>query len=142
MADRPEYLAKKARFEKLLTVFGRKPVLEALESQGVRVERLHLSDRNKPAAILEQIAHLAEQQGADIVHHSAKELSRISKNAKQDQGVAADINCPNFMSLDELLDDDRQEQRVIALDRVTNPQKQGFSEIPYRSDNLFRFLIV
>lgn len=123
--DSPEYLAKKARFDRLLTIFGRKPVLEALQTSDIQIERLHLSSRNKSAAILDQIVHLAETQGAEILEHSSQELSRISKNAKQDQGVAADIACPNFISLDQLLSSEKPVQRFIALDRITNPQNLG-----------------
>lgn len=125
IVDRPEYLAKKARFDRLLTIFGRKPVLEALQTTGTQIERLHLSNRNKHAPILEQIHNLASQQGAEIIEHSPQALSRISKNAKQDQGVAADIACPNFMTLDQLLASDKKTQRIIALDKITNPQNLG-----------------
>jgi len=41
-SDSPEYLAKKAHFNRLLTIFGRKPVLEALQTSGTKIERLHL----------------------------------------------------------------------------------------------------
>jgi len=125
MQDSPEYLAKKARFERLLTVYGRKPVLEALQTPGCKVDRLHLSSRNKPAAILNEIQTLAESQGAEVLEHDPKALSRISKNAKQDQGVAADIACPNFQSLDQLINNQSDTQRIIALDNVTNPQNLG-----------------
>jgi len=59
------------------------------------------------------------------LEHSPQELSRISKNAKQDQGVAADIACPNFMTLDQLLASGKPVQRIMALDRITNPQNLG-----------------
>jgi len=123
--DSPAYLAKKARFDRLLTIFGRKPVLEALQTPGAQIERLHLSNRNKSAVILDQIIGLANQQKADILEHSPQQLSRISKNAKQDQGVAADISCPNFMTLDQLLVSNKPIQRIIALDKITNPQNLG-----------------
>ena len=123
--DSPEYLAKKARFDRLLTIFGRKPVLEALETKEAQVERLHLSSRNKKAPILDQIIHLANLQNVEIIEHSPQKLSRISKNAKQDQGIAADIVCPNFMNLEQLLTLEKPVQRIIALDKITNPQNLG-----------------
>ena len=125
MQDNPEYLARKARFDQLLTIYGRKPVLEALQTEDVSIERVHLSKRNKKAPILDQIIELANQQSAEIREQEPKELSRISKNAKQDQGVAADIACPNFMSLQQLLNRNNKQQRLIALDRITNPQNLG-----------------
>lgn len=123
--DSQEYRAKKAHFDRMLTIYGRKPVLEALQTRGCKVERLHLSSRNKPAAILNEITDMAQKQGAEIFEHAPQALSRISKNAKQDQGVAADIACPNFMTLDQLISAQGSSQRVIALDRITNPQNLG-----------------
>lgn len=123
--DSAEYKKKKAYFDSLLTVYGRKPVLEALRTEGVTPIRLHLSERNKPASILDEISTLAAEQGAQILHQDAKALSRISKNAKQDQGVALDLQCPNFRSLEEFFSLSKTMRQVIALDRVTNPQNLG-----------------
>lgn len=125
MTDSPGYLTKKARFDRLLTIFGRKPVLEALQTPGIQIERLHLSNRNKSASILDHMISLANQKNAEILEHSPQALSRISKNAKQDQGVAADIACPNFMTLDQILTSNKTVQRIIALDKITNPQNLG-----------------
>ncbi len=125
MTDSEAYRSRKAAFDRLLTLYGRKPVLEALQSPGVRVERLHLSRRNKPAAILDEIIELARQQGADIRHHEPLELSRISRNSQQDQGVAADLACAAHQSLDEFLAVAPKDFRLLMLDGVTNPQNLG-----------------
>ncbi len=141
--DSTQYLEKKAFYRSLLTVYGRKPVLEAMQTGNVKAFRLHLADSNKAAGILDEITALAQAKGAEVQHHSRSELSRISKNSKQDQGVCVDLICPGFEDITSF--SQRHQGRpfeLIALDKITNPQKQGFSEIPYRSDNLFRFLIV
>ena len=85
--DSQEYLDKKRFFDQLLTIFGRKPVLEALQEKGSKIHRLHLADSNKKAKILDDIIALAKDKGAEIIYHDSKALSRISKNAKQDQTV-------------------------------------------------------
>lgn len=123
-SDTREYKKKKAYFDSLFTVYGRKPVLEALHANTEPV-RLHLSERNRSASIIDQIVELATSKGAEIFYHSAAALSRISKNAKQDQGVALDIRCPSFQSLDQFLTAAHSSNCVIALDRVTNPQNLG-----------------
>jgi len=123
--DSQAYLAKKAELASILTIYGRKPVLESLQTPGIKVERLHLSHRNKTAPILNQIISLAEEQGAQIKKHDPQALSRISKNAKQDQGVAADLRCPNFMTLKQITQNPKKQLRLIALDRITNPQNLG-----------------
>lgn len=126
--DSPEYKKKKAFFDSLFTVYGRKPVLEALQADTQPV-RLHLSERNRSAPIIDQIISLATQGDAEIFYHSPAALSRISKNAKQDQGVALDIRCPSFQSLDQFLAAQQASYHgsyfAIALDRVTNPQNLG-----------------
>ncbi|UTF60973.1 RNA methyltransferase [Gilvimarinus sp. DA14] len=124
--DSEAYLAKKQFYDSLLTVYGRKPVLEALQMADVKIHRLHLADSNKPAAILSEIIAIAEGQGAEILYHSRNALSRISKNSKQDQGIAVDLLCPKFSTLASLLE---QQEKIkgdlLALDGITNPQNLG-----------------
>lgn len=125
MADSKDYREKKAQFDRLLTLYGRKPVLEALQNPQIVLERLHLSKRNRPAAILEEITALAEQRGAEIRYHDPLALSRISRNSQQDQGIAADLFCPAHRQLDEFLDQAPQNFRLLMLDGLTNPQNLG-----------------
>jgi 23S rRNA (guanosine2251-2'-O)-methyltransferase len=96
MQDSPEYLAKKAFFDKVLTIYGRNAVLEALEDEAVTIHKLHLSKSNKDAKILEDMKALAKRREIDVSYHDKQSLSRISKNAKQDQGVALDIVLEHF----------------------------------------------
>ena len=124
-SDSKAYTDKKAFFKRVLTLYGRKPVLEALRDTRLQHYRLHISERNRPAAILKEITALAESRHIKIQHHSAAELSRISKNAKQDQGVALDVHCPHFQDLATFLSQPSRGNRVLALDGVTNPQNLG-----------------
>lgn len=125
MTDSQEYLQKKRQFARMLTIFGRKPVLEALQDPNLKVHRLHLALSNKPAPIVEQMQALATQRGVAIVTHDKQGLSRISKNAKQDQGVALDIMCDKFAQADELLRHLPLAFELLAVDNVTNPQNLG-----------------
>ena len=108
-----------------LTLFGRKPALEALLDPSLTIHCLHLADSNRPAGIIAQITAEAERRGAEIRYHDRLALSRISKNGRQDQGVALDVVCPQFMSLSTFLNRSSAPQRVLALDGVTNPQNVG-----------------
>ena len=76
---------------KTLTIYGRKPVLEALQDIRLSPSRLHLANSNKPGGIVGQIEELAKTRAVDIQVHRHQALSRISKNGKQDQGVALDL---------------------------------------------------
>jgi len=124
MQDSPQYLAKKAFFEKVLTIYGRNAVLEALEDREVTIHKLHLSKSNKDASVLEQMKSLANSRGVEVKYHDKASLSRISKNAKQDQGVALDIVLEHFGDASEFIAT-HQGYRIIALDGVTNPQNLG-----------------
>lgn len=123
-ADSADYLAKKAFFAKIITIYGRNAVLEVLEDKSVTIHKLHLSDSNKSVAQLDKMVTLAKQRDIEIAYHDKKALSRISKNAKQDQGVALDIVLEHSLSDDEFLEANSA-YRLIALDGIHNPQNLG-----------------
>jgi len=123
--DSTTYLAKKRFFGRMLTIFGRKPVLEALQDRKLKPFRLHLAESNREGGILDEILSAAKQRGVEVLYHDKQALSRISKNAKQDQGVALDIECEGFTDVEDLLNDLPAELELMALDSVTNPQNLG-----------------
>jgi 23S rRNA (guanosine2251-2'-O)-methyltransferase len=122
--DSAEYVRRKAEFARCLTVYGRKSVLEALQCAGVRCERLHLAASNRPAEILDRIVALAEAHGAIIRTHTRSALAHISRNAREDQGVAADLRWPGYRTLEALLEEPTG-GTLLAVDGVTNPQNLG-----------------
>ncbi len=128
MSDSDQYRQKKAFFDRLLTIYGRKPVLEALQDPSLSLYKLHLADSNKPGGIIGDIIQVAERRGITIEWHDRKALSRISKNGKQDQGVAADIELRSHQPLDEFLQNRGDRPfRLVALDGITNPQNLGMA---------------
>jgi 23S rRNA (guanosine2251-2'-O)-methyltransferase len=127
MKDSKEYQQKKAFFDQLITIYGRKPVLEALQDNSLDIYRLHLADSNKTGGIIDQITQLAESRNIEIQWHDRKALSRISRNSKQDQGVAADIQVAQHQSIEQFLQQAGSGKAftLIALDSITNPQNLG-----------------
>lgn len=125
-SDSDAYREKKRFFDSLLTVYGRKPVLEALQDSATNIYRLHLAESNKSADILDDIITLARDKGAEIVYHDRQALSRISKNVKQDQGVAADLICKGYQTYEQFLAGQVSENyTLLALDGINNPQNLG-----------------
>ena len=122
--DSPDYERRKAAFDRCLTIYGRKSVLEALQCPGVICERLHLAESNRAAEIIDTIIELATEQGASVRHHSREALARISRNAREDQGVAADLRWTGYRQLDELLEEPAAGV-LLAIDGVSNPQNLG-----------------
>lgn len=128
MTDTTEsYAAKKAFFDRILTVYGRKPALEALRDIDLQCHRLHLAESNRQGGIVGELLAEAQRRSVPVSYHSREALARISKNGKQDQGVALDVLCPEFRNLDDYLaaSDTLPRQRVLALDGITNPQNLG-----------------
>jgi len=124
MQDSKEYLAKKAFFDKIITIYGRNAVLEALEDETITIHKLHFSDSNKTVEQLKKMLSIAERRQVEVAYHDKKGLSRISKNAKQDQGVALDIVLEHAVSENEFLEKNST-FRVLALDGIHNPQNLG-----------------
>ena len=142
-----DYHNKKAFFDRLLTIYGRKPVLEALRDNNLNIYKVHLARSNKSGGIIDDIISLAEQRQIDIQWHGRSELARISRNSKQDQGVAADIDIDQHQSLELFLQNQNLKskslqsstvdrsvqnnktsgrvQRLLALCNIHNPQNLG-----------------
>lgn len=121
-----DYQSKKSFYANIITLYGRKPALEALQDPSLQIHRLHLAQSNRPHAIIDQLSALANQRNIEILFHSKQELSRISKSSKQDQGVALDIVNRQLYQLDDwLADNDTSNARLIALDGIHNPQNLG-----------------
>lgn len=98
--------------------------MEALEDRSLEIHKLHLSTSNKPTSELNTMVAIATDRNIAIAHHDKKALSRISKNAKQDQGVALDIIMPQAMNVENFLNQSSS-YRVLALDGIHNPQNLG-----------------
>ncbi|MFP6793694.1 MAG: RNA methyltransferase [Pseudomonadales bacterium] len=117
-----DYEDKKRKFASMITLYGRKPVLEILLDPDASIFRLHLSESNQRGDTITQIRKLAQKRDIDIVTHPKEALSRISKNARQDQGVAIDISPPKYQSVEQVSNSVGQ---LLALDGITNPQNLG-----------------
>jgi 23S rRNA (guanosine2251-2'-O)-methyltransferase len=122
--DSAEYLAKKSFFDKIITIYGRNVVSEALEDDSIRIHKLHLADSNKSAVELDRMLKIAKEREIEVAYHDKKGLSRISKNSKQDQGVALDIVLEKALTEDEFLEK-YHSFKVLALDGIHNPQNLG-----------------
>ena len=122
--DSAEYVKRKAFFDQLITVYGRKPVLEILQDESLQIYRVHLADSNRDGGIIDQIKQQAAARNIEVCFHSRPALSRISRNSKQDQGAACDIHCPGYQPYEQALQE-TMSGAIIALDGVTNPQNLG-----------------
>jgi 23S rRNA (guanosine2251-2'-O)-methyltransferase len=111
---------------RLLTVYGRKAVQEALLDPTLSCRTLHVATSNREGGILREISELAARRGVERREHTREELARISRNGRQDQGVALDVLCDETRELDDYLRGGLPSPvRLIAMDGLTNPQNVG-----------------
>ena len=123
MNDSQEYKDKKAFFEKIITLYGRNVVIEVLQDSSIEVHKLHMADSNKTDGAINTILELAKTRNIEITYHAKNALSRISKNSKQDQGVAIDIIANSYQNVKEIKK--LENFKLIALDGIQNPQNLG-----------------
>ena len=123
MQDSKEYLEKRAYFEKIITLYGRNVVIEVLQDSTIDIHKLHLSNSNKTDGAINTILSLAKSREVEVTYHNKNALSRISKNAKQDQGVAIDIIASSYKNAKEIKN--LKNFKLIALDGIQNPQNLG-----------------
>ncbi|SFV74657.1 RNA methyltransferase, TrmA family [hydrothermal vent metagenome] len=123
MDNSQAYKEKKAFFEKMITLYGRNVVLEVLQDTTINIYKLHMANSNKTDKTIKKMLLLAKERGIEVLFHDKKRLSQISKNAKQDQGVAIDILSKSYQDALEI--QKLHSFKLIALDEIHNPQNLG-----------------
>ncbi|MCE6999312.1 RNA methyltransferase [Saccharothrix sp. S26] len=108
--------------DKFVTVYGRKPVLEALDDPRLEVDKVVLADTARgPAA--REILDAAGRRGVAVQRASAQRVKVLAGNGKQDQGVLADVVAPRMRPLAAALRD--RPRSVLVLDGITTPANVG-----------------
>jgi 23S rRNA (guanosine2251-2'-O)-methyltransferase len=109
--------------DRFLTVFGRKPVLEALADAELRVDKVILADNARGAAARE-IIDAASSRSVPVERASAHRVKVLAGNGKQDQGVLADVVAPRMRRLSDALAAGGL-STVLVLDGITTPANVG-----------------
>lgn len=107
-----------------MTVFGRKPVLEALADERLAVDKVVLADNARGSAVTE-ILDAASRRSVPVGRASAHRVKVLAGNGKQDQGVLADVIAPRMRRLHDALADAHPPARVLLLDGITTPANVG-----------------
>ncbi|OZM73806.1 RNA methyltransferase [Amycolatopsis antarctica] len=110
--------------DRFLTVYGRKPVLEALQDPALEVDKVILADTARGPAAAE-IERAARDAGVAVARASPHRVKVLAGNGKQDQGVLADVVVPRMRPLDAALDSRTAPARVLLLDGITTPANVG-----------------
>ena len=75
----PGYGEKKAFFDRVVTVYGRKPALEALLDRRLTCHAVHLADSNRPSGIIAEILAAASARDIPVRRHSREELAHTTE---------------------------------------------------------------
>ncbi|MBB4963201.1 TrmH family RNA methyltransferase [Saccharothrix violaceirubra] len=108
--------------DRFVTVYGRKPVLEALDDPALEVDKVMLADVARGQAARE-ILDAAARRGVPVVRATAQRVKVLAGNGKQDQGVLADVIAPRMRPLAHALRD--RPRGVLLLDGITTPANVG-----------------
>jgi 23S rRNA (guanosine2251-2'-O)-methyltransferase len=109
--------------DRFVTVYGRKPVLEALADESLTVDKVVLADSARGAAASE-ILRAAGARGVPVRRATAQRVKVLAGNGKQDQGVLADVVAPRMRPLAAALSS-RPPASVLLLDGITTPANVG-----------------
>jgi 23S rRNA (guanosine2251-2'-O)-methyltransferase len=114
------------RSSEVLTVFGRMPVLEALDDDRVAVRRV-LVARTARGEAVEEILAAAARRGLRVARVAPEKVTRVSGNGRHDQGVVAEVAAPALEELSAWLGrrGPGAPAAVLVLDGVTNPANVG-----------------
>lgn len=107
-----------------ITVYGRKPVLEALTDPGLTVDKVIVSERAHGES-LQEILDAATGRGVPVRRASAHRVKLLAGNGRHDQGVLADVVAPRMRPLEGTLEQLSSPAAVLVLDAITNPANVG-----------------
>jgi len=110
--------------DRFVTVYGRKPVLEALADRELTVDKVILADTARGHAARE-ILDAAADRRVPVQRASAHRVKVLAGNGKQDQGVLADVVAPRMRRLTDALSDGPSPTCVLLLDGITTPANVG-----------------
>jgi 23S rRNA (guanosine2251-2'-O)-methyltransferase len=112
--------------DRFVTVYGRKPVLEALSDPALQVDKVVLAEGADPRAV-RPLLDAARTRGIPVRRASAQRVKVLAGNGRQDQGVIADVVAPGMRTVERFVaslgPDDPA--RVLVLDGLTNPANVG-----------------
>lgn len=111
--------------DRFVTVYGRKPVLEALADLELRVDKVIIAE-GLGGSVINEIKEAAADRAIRVQRASAHRVKVLAGNGRHDQGVVADVVARKMRPLaDALADPAHAPRNVLLLDGLTTPANVG-----------------
>lgn len=111
--------------DRFVTVYGRKPVMEALGDRTLRVDKVIMADGLR-GPIVGEITEAAADRAVRVHRASAHRVKVLAGNGRQDQGVVADVVARRMRPLVDALESPADApQSMLLLDGITTPANVG-----------------
>lgn len=107
-----------------ITVYGRKPVLEALTDPALTVHKVIVAEQAR-GPTLQEILDAAAARDIPVQRASAHRVKVLAGNGRHDQGVLADVRNPRMRPLADAVARLPATAAVLVLDAITNPANVG-----------------
>lgn len=107
---------------------GRKPVIEALHDESLRIDKILLADRAHGPEI-DTIAGMAASRRVPVERVPERTVTNVARSGRHHQGVVADVLVPAMERLDDFCERRRRGRdwacHILVLDEVHNPANVG-----------------
>lgn len=109
--------------DRFVTVYGRRPVLEALQDARLEIDKVILAEGTRGDSVRAILAAAAERS-VPVQRAAANRVKLLAGNGRHDQGVLADVVAPRMRTLSAALERDAPPV-VLLLDGITTPANVG-----------------
>lgn len=111
--------------DRFVTIYGRKPVLEALTDYDLRVDKVVIAE-GLSGATIDEIKEAAADRAVRVQRASPHRVKVLAGNGRHDQGVLADVVAPRMRPLsDALTEPATAPSKLLLLDGLTTPANVG-----------------
>jgi 23S rRNA (guanosine2251-2'-O)-methyltransferase len=104
-------------------LFGLHPVEEALRSGTRKFDHICIA-RERMDARLEKLVQACREAGVKMRMDTRDQLTKLARTEAH-QGVVAIVRARQFLALEDLIEETRPNQMLLALDGVEDPQNLG-----------------
>ncbi len=104
-------------------IYGRNAVLEALKSGNRTFNKILISKTVHPSVKIDEIINLAKEKGVLFQFTAKENLSKYDEH--NHQGIIAMISPVKFTDLDEFLEREHTNSKIVMLDGVEDSQNLG-----------------